>query len=495
MNRVPFILRSIALALGATLLLANAEPEDEGEICLAIGHIWRGDSEDIKRIRSIPVPDSYRRYFEEGGCTRFQLIEQSLIDWNLAFGDEHTTTLALAYLESEYRKGVPGPEDFGAGLSAALQDARRTIEAAKLPRTGDPKRNARERRVRNSPSVQRAVKAAGAYSQYVELAGAYIRAAEIYGSASLLEKAELYFAPAQAGAATLVQAETQLDPSLGDFVQLSPRRSRDVPDLEMRIPILRARLSRSAQHLDSAAATMTRRYEPVFETAADNARDHSGEFCELNGDTKSEEIRALELACDDEHSLRIRTVDFWRNRAHLDLLMAGDPAHFEPVPYHRPVAGSDFVRRSAPAGDAKPAGSFFAFGTAAWLLRNRGVKERSELPPPLDGYGVDLFSLLLARSEMHARWSSGPGGDPGEIGLALDYAAQAARLVPPHDAPALFKRAGEAWLALWARAAMSDEAAHLRRGDRSRFAVYLRTSLASLDAIAPGEAGDAPRSQ
>lgn len=489
------VVRCLALAFAAGFLLANADPEDEGDICLTIGHVWRGDNEDMKRIRSVPVPDSYRRQFEAGGCTRFQLIEQSLIDWHLAFGDERTTTIALAYLEGEYRKGVPGPEDLGARLVAALQDARRTIEAAKLPPTGDKRRNAHERRLRGTPSVQRAVKVADAYSRYVELAGAYVRAAEIYGSARLLEKAELYFDPAQGGAATLLEWETQSDSSVSNFVQVSSRRSKEVLDLETRIPILRARLSRSAYDFDSAAGTMTRRYEPVFETAADNARDHSGEFCELDGEAKSEEVRALEQACDDEHSLRRRTMGFWRNRAHLDLLMAGDPVHFEPVPYHRPVAGSDFVRRSSPAVDAKPGGSFFAFETAAWLLRNRGLKEWGELPPPLDGAGFELFSLLLARSEMHARRSSGPGGDPDEIGLALDYAAQAVQLVPPHDAPGLFRRASEAWLALWAQAGTSSDASALRRHDRSRFAAYLRTSLKSLDSIAAGDPGGPPSAQ
>lgn len=489
MNRVTPILRPIALTLGAMLTLANADPEDDGEICLAIGHLWRGDSRDIELIRPVPVPDSYRRRFEAGGCARFQLVEQSLIDWHLAFGDERTTTSALAYLEGQYRKGVPAPEDLGAQFAAALRDARRTIEAARLPPIGDPKRSARERRVRDAPSVRRAVKAAGAYSQYVELAGAYVRAAEIYGSARLLVKAELYFAPAQAGDALVSEWETQAASAVGNFVQVSSRRSKEVADLEMRIPILRARLSRSAHDFESAAGAMTRRYEPVFETAADNARDHSGEFCEIDGESKVEEISALELACDDEHGLRLRTMDFWRNRAHLDLLMAGDPVRFEPVPYHRPVAGSGFVRRSAPAADAKPGGSFFAFETAAWLLRNRDVKERGEGPAPLDGAGIDLFSLLLARSEMHARRSSGPGGDSDEIGPALDYAAQAAQLVPPHDAPALFRQASESWLALWARAGTSSDASHRQRADRSRFAAYLRSTLESLDSIALGEPG------
>jgi hypothetical protein len=179
---------------------------------------------------------------------------------------------------------------------------------------------------------------------------------------------------------------------------------------------------------------------------------------------------------------------FWRNRAHLDLLMAADPVHFEALPWRRPAAGSEYVRRSATAAGAKPADAIQAFETASWLLRNQQVKERDGQPTRFDPAGLDLFSLLLARAEMHSRRAA---ADPDEIGPALDHAAQAALLTPPHDSPALFRRAAEVWLELWSRAGALEDIGHWRLGDRGRFAAYLRTTLGSLDSIALGEAGGA----
>lgn len=481
------ILRSIALSLAAALLLANAEPEDEGTICVTVAHLWWGDVEDVRRIHSTPVPDSFRRLFEAGGCTRFSLVEQSLVEWHQAFGDERTTALALAYLEADYRKGVPPPEAFGPHLAAAWGDARRTIAAAALPPPDDPKRDEREAPARKARSVRRALEAVGAWSRYVELAGAYARAAELYGSPGLLEKAELYFAPTEAGLATLFAGGAEPHANLDHIVYAPSHLLDEVLDLEMRIAILRARFDRAPADLDKAAAAVTRQYQPVFETAADNAREHSGNFCEIHGEAEGQPLQALRQACDKEPNLPRRTMNFWRNRATLDLLMAADPQQFETTPRNLHTTGSEFVRRTSPAPDAEPARRIRAFDTAIWLLRNRRLGDGDGRSPRFDGAEVDLFSLLLARAEMHARRRP---DDAEETGLALDYAAQAARLAPPHVAPALFRRAAQAWLELWTRARETKSAGYWPNAERGRFAAYLRTNLDSLDSIALGEAGD-----
>jgi hypothetical protein len=142
----------------------------------------------------VPVPESFRRRFEAGGRERFQLVVGGLVDWHLAFGDERTTSRALAYLEPHYRKGVPAPESFGAHLASAWEKARRTI--ADVSSAGDPKRP-EGARLRRMESVRRAWEAAAAYGRYVELAGLYMLSAEHYRSATLLDKAELYFLPAE----------------------------------------------------------------------------------------------------------------------------------------------------------------------------------------------------------------------------------------------------------------------------------------------------------
>jgi len=486
------VLRSIAMALAASLLLANAPGEEEEQtICLSVAHVWRGDSADIGRIRSVAVPESFRRAFEARGCERYQLVPQSLVDWHLAFGDERTAALGLAYLEAGYRKGAPAPEGFGPHLAAAWEAARRTIAADALPPRGDPRRAALERRVRESRSVQSAADAVRTYSNYVELAHGYARAAEVYGSASLLEKAEQYFVPVRAGLATLFAGGTDHESDLDGFVETPTYRLGEALDLEMRLPVLRARLSRSAADLDAAAAAMARRYHPVLATAADNARERSGDPCEIGGEAEGDEMRALQMACDEEFNVPRRATDFWRNRAHLDLLMAADPTHFEAAVQNRRATGSEFARRSVPAPGAEPVTWPASFETAAWLLRYQRVGDRDEEVPRLDENRIELFALLLARAEMHARRAGGEKEEE-EIGRALDYAAQAVRVTPPHDAPALFRRGAETWLGLWARAEASTRTRPRQSDDRDRFAAYLRANLAALDSIATGDVGGAP---
>jgi hypothetical protein len=481
------ILRSVALALAAALLLGAAEPEDdEGTICVTVAHLWRGDARDIARIRTVPGPDSYRRLFEAGGCTRFSLIEQTLVDWHMAFGDEQTTTGALAFLEADYRKGIPAPEDFGRHLADDWEEARKAIAGAALPAAGDPTRAERERRLAKSSSVRRAAEMVAGYSRYVELAGAYARSAELYGSKRLLEKAELYFAPARAGLAVLFADGTDPNANLDHMVYAPSHDLGAVLDLEMRIPILRARLSRAPNDLDQAAAAVDRRDDPVFETAAETAREHSGNFCETDGEAQDERTRTLERACDEQSNLPRRTMEFWRNRAHLDLLMAADPKHFAPASHSRAETGSEFARRPEPVPGAKPERRIPSFEIAAWLLRNHRVGAWDERPFWSGTENLELYSLLLARSEMHSRRRP-EAGDSDETGQALDFAAQAARLIPPHDSPALFARAAAAWLNLWAGAGGSEAMPYWRLGERGRFAAYLRANLATLDSIAIGE--------
>ena len=429
----------------------------------------------------MPVPDSFRRRFEAGGCERFHLIVSGLIDWHLAFGDEGTASRALAYLEGHYRKGVPAPEAFGAHLASAWEDARRTIAA--FPPAGDPRRP-KDDRVWKIGSLRRASEAAAAYGRYVELAGLHMRAAEIYGSARLLEKAELYFAPVKAGRATLFPDGTEASANLGGIVHAPSHRLSEVRDLEMRIPILRARLSRAPEHVDQAASAAVRHYRPVLETAADNARERGGEICETEGEETNETLKALAEACDRESSFGRRVRDFWRNRAQLDLLMGADPVHFETSVANLPATGSEFARRTLADADAKPADPPRSFETAAWLLQSRKLKDWEGRTLWISGIDLELYSLLLARAELHEGRAA---GEAGEFNPALDYAAEAIRLAPPHEAPALFRRSAELWLDYWRRASGSKESSILR-ADRERLAAYLRATLGALDSIAAGEA-------
>ncbi|HYW15240.1 MAG TPA: hypothetical protein VE891_03670 [Allosphingosinicella sp.] len=85
---------------------------------------------------------------------------------------------------------------------------------------------------------------------------------------------------------------------------------------------------------------------------------------------------------------------------------------------------------------------------------------------------------------MHARRAA---GNIQQLGPALDYASEAIRIAPPYEAPALFKRSAQVWLAYWSRAEKS-EGSLAWGAERARFATYLRTTLGSLDSVAAAEA-------
>ena len=134
------LLKCLSISLAATLLVANGgegksqRTSEDQDICVTIASFWTGNRDDIRRIREEPIPESYRRRFEGGGCARFQLVEMSLVSWHLLFGDEQSTSQALAYIEADYRKGSPAPGALAASLPQIWEGARKLAAEAPPPR-------------------------------------------------------------------------------------------------------------------------------------------------------------------------------------------------------------------------------------------------------------------------------------------------------------------------------------------------------------------------
>jgi hypothetical protein len=493
-NGVMISIRTLGLTVAAALALAppiraqGAGSIDEGQICLSVAHHWGGSFEDLRQIEFVPVPRSFREAFESGGCRRFQLVESSLLNWHLAFGNEQSATAALAYIEDGYSEGRPPPGEFRQHLTRTWQAALRAIEAARLPPAYGPERTAATRRLWTNRSVRGASDLIAAHDDFIDLTQQYLGAAEYYESPALLAKAQNYWPAVQAGleilfrGARVANADFEAEPS--DLLQAHTYRINQIHDIDMRLAILRARLSRTPTDIDSAAVVMRRNFDSVLATAEQNAQEHSGEICEFHGDAQSGDLKALEQACDEENSLAVRTVNFWRNRAHLDLLMAGDPEHYEVREQQRREDGSTYARR-ATSGGVATRGWVSSFETAEQLLTggtSRGIHDRWE----------ELPLLLLARSELHARLahalaaSTSPRDADEQTEMALDYLAEAAQVTPAHRRPALYRRIASTYLRLWDTPAGSDGRSGRRSADRIRLAVLFRTTIASLEAITLG---------
>jgi hypothetical protein len=483
---------AIAAALSAVAAPASGQSSDSVEeetICVGSAIVWGGLIEDVRNIESVPVPESFRRRFEAGGCTRFQLVKGSLLNWHLAFGNERTATAALAYVEDRLTAGRPSPRGFRDELSRIWRDALRTIESTRLPAAYGPDRSAATRRLQRNRSVARAAELIEAHDDFIELTQQYLRAAEYYESAALLAKAETYWPAVQAGLDILFRgapiANADFDAGTDNQLEPSTHRINQIHDLDMRLAILRARLSRNPADIDAATVVMRRNFDPVLATAEQNAEQHSGEICEFDGEARDEEMRALERACDAENSLAVRIVNFWRNRAHLDLLMAADPAHYVPRREQRREDGSSFARRTTASVDGQSLGWIDSFETAEQLLADgpsRGMHDRWE----------ELPLLLLARADLHARLAQAHRGSSqryaagDQTEMALDHLAEAEQVTPAHRHPALYRRIAISYLRLWDAPARGEDESWRESTDRIWLAALLRHALASLESIALG---------
>jgi hypothetical protein len=118
---------SFGTLLAAALVSASGSIQGE-EICLTSARIWVGSGDDVRHIRDQPVPDSYRTGLTTGGCNT--LIREQLIEWHLAFGDEASTTAALAFFEEAYAPVLAAPEAYAGLMRQALAEAAPELRAA-----------------------------------------------------------------------------------------------------------------------------------------------------------------------------------------------------------------------------------------------------------------------------------------------------------------------------------------------------------------------------
>ena len=326
-------------ALGGTLLAAammlvatpayaakHAAPEDV--ICVTIAHLWAGTGEDVANIASTPVPESYRRMFFAGGCTRFSLVVESLIDWHLAFGDEASTSAALAFLDH----GLLGDKPMLTGLDRALVAARHAAEpdfAAARRRIAREGRNSYDA-VAHDLFARPAVVRLGALMKVQKdetfLAAQYLRAAQFFGSERLLGQARRYFTSADTGYRALTGAAFR---DGGSDTMFAPRvEGRTIAagdDLELAMAVVTAEVTDRAEDVDRADATLRAHLTPWFATAPRQGEEMGRDLCDVDG---RENLKAYHEACESEPEFERRATSYWRHRAELDLVMARHPDAF-----------------------------------------------------------------------------------------------------------------------------------------------------------------------
>lgn len=89
---------------------AQQQVKSEDEICLTFRYIWDGSLKETAKIKTNPVPETYKNRFESKGCGRFQLDTSSLLDWHRRFGDETSTEKAVEYITAPIHNAFANKE-------------------------------------------------------------------------------------------------------------------------------------------------------------------------------------------------------------------------------------------------------------------------------------------------------------------------------------------------------------------------------------------------
>ena len=440
-------------------------PPAEGEeiVCVMPARIWRGGEEDIRDIESVPVPASFRRTFEASGPCGSTTVPRPLIDWNLRFGSEASTTTALAYLETRLLRSMPAPEAYASEMRRAWRAAQPDLACARTISQPDGLNYSPQSTfMARSGAIGRLRTLIYAHQEYFLIAEQSLRAAEEFGSVQLLEKAEPYL-QALVDAAQFLQS-LQNESTVG-LLSLDVQTFA-TDDLRMRAAVLRARLTGSADDLARARALVDQMNRPDFARMSELAFRGGAGFCDF-GDG-GEEAERLTQECRDESQVPDKVVNYWVNRAALDL--ASGSARSDPVE------------------------------TAMRLLRMEQLQEsprRCCWREPRE----DQLRLLFAAAESRARAladAPGPAQDDELQDLweeAAGHLEQVDAVLSPAEEPARFRRLAAAWNALWAQAHRIDDPNDPTPGPAGsshygRFNAYIRTVFDRLGAIAVGDAPD-----
>ncbi|MEP7008000.1 MAG: hypothetical protein ABI810_18610 [Sphingomonas bacterium] len=431
--------------------------------CLPIPLVWLGGLDDVAHISTIPVPKTYRDLYLGDPCTRSRLVTTSLIDWQLTFGNEASTTAALEFLEARTTGGKPAIADLGQRLATARRRAQHDIAAtAAILRQPDGSQRG-EALLRGSKRLNRLRSMIDTWNGYGFLAYEYLRAAEFYGSHALLARARSFATPALDGfriVKTLATADVAANLGAASPIKAKDNRDRSYGDLEMRLAIVTASLSRDPKDLATAETVLTSYSVPFYKVAAREAFSHGNYFCAMG---KKSDLTDYAKACKSD-DFQAKAIAWWRYRAQLDLLDS---------------------RASDPLGSVDTAIKLIERDNA-WHTASRGMRR-------YDAAVDQIVALRLASADAFVRSASAELGASGNgdrdsairpLVAALNELGLAELLASASQTPGRFRQIATRFLAIRAKLAALEETGRYPALERQ--AAYFSAVLASLDEIALG---------
>lgn len=408
---------------------ASPPPEEE-QICLTVAHRWAGSLDELKAIHAAPVPDSFRRTMESGGCSAWQLIRESLVSWHLAYGDEGTTRAALAYLEAQTLAGQP----LRPRLSA---ESKGDVDVAQA---------------------------------YRFLAMEYARAADFYSSPALLAAARRFAEPSLAVGLAL-RAPRAPGSALQPFDDYPDRLWRD---LDLQIAVVSARLGGTEAAFAAARAVFARNDDPHYNDAGQHAYQYGDDFCDIGDKTY---LQAWHDAC-EANDFERRALAYWRYRAAFTL--AAEAAGREGLGAPRDEWDGDTAIRLVQAAERAGHGlGGWYFGNAATISADIRL-------------GMAEVELAKARRALSGGTATARGEAREACFAALDRFWDAATSINGSDHPGWTRRIGQRYLAASAFLETLRDPDDPVSAPHARRLAWFQTILPQLDAMARGDVA-APR--
>jgi hypothetical protein len=449
---------------------ASAEEADSDTICIAIGRRWVGSVRERARILQDPVPRSFVRETETTGCARWQLIEESLVDWHLRYGDARSTRAAIAFLEP-LMSGPVEPQvvaDFVAGWNAALDDLRAVVRQAG-PASVAQYLAANSSAIHARDSIKNLLAVRGKLTGYDAIAHEYTRAAEVFLASELVADARRFQAPTYAVATFIGQQRGagEVEAFLADVAGSRRYGQRMTATArEISLAVTTAAIEHTPAAIEAAGALTRSRYAPDgrqapypdLATFLSRAYEDGADACEPD---ERNSQPGYEDRCEND-GFEIEALDFWFDRSRLELIARRHGVALEPLAPH--------FRR-----DGTTERTIDLFMRRAWSEGLRYGEQRT---------GAEVVRLLVLEAEAltygPAPCDRGPyGGDP-PASRALERLLWAQTLASPARDPLLHRTVAEAYLRSYAAARRCDVRID---GDHRRGALVSRAFLAQYDRL------------
>lgn len=449
---------------------AGAEEAESHTICVAVARRWAGSAREQARILQDPIPQSFVRETETTGCARWQLMEESLVDWHLRYGDARSTRAAIAFLEPLMSEPVD-PQiaaAFVARWNAALDDMRAVVSDAK-PESVERYLAANGDAIHARDSIKALLAIQDTLSGYDAIAHEYTRSAEFFLAAELVADARPFQEPTYAVATFIEQQQTagEVEAYLADLARTRRYGQRMFPvTREISLAVTSAAIEATPATIEAAGALTRSRYAPDgkqapypdLETFRQQAYNDDGDACEPD---ERNSRAGYEDRC-EENGFEGQALAFWYHRSRLELIAHRYGIPLEPLARH-------YTR------DGTTEGTIDLFMRRAWSEGLRYGEERT---------GPETVHLLVFEAEAltysAGNCTTGPDGGGPPVLRALERLLWAQSLASPARDPRLHRTVAEAYMSTYDAARRCNARID---ADQKRGAIVSRAFLSQYDRL------------